>query len=50
VETNILPTKMREKTPSYGEFPRVYFALPFLFTSLPHPLPYLELLDEFGRV
>lgn len=50
VETNILPTKMREKTPSYGTFPSACFVLPFVFPPLPHPLPYLELLDEFGSL
>lgn len=37
VGTNIPPTKMRGKTPSYGEFSRVRLALLFLFPSLPHP-------------
>lgn len=51
VETSVLPTKMREKTPSYGEFPSVCLVLLFFpryFSS--HPLPYLELLGEFGRL
>lgn len=37
VGTNIPPTKMRGKTPSYGEFSRARLALLFLLTSLPHP-------------
>lgn len=37
VGTNVLPTKMRKKTPSYGKFSCVCLALLFLFSSLPHP-------------
>ena len=39
VETNILPTKMRQKTPSYGTSLSVCFVPPF--AVLPFPTPFL---------